>query len=560
MLKIKKRYKKEFLKEDKAKYDLINVKKSLNFNESKPKRRIKLRLAITSSFILAITVIVICLFLFIDTRTIPTYLGMEVVDAPTNISLNYMVKSEDIKDSDIDYYAKVNERLVVAIYLDNPDDFEIVSLVINDTRYSSFNFADYSTNDTIYIIMYLDSNPGIETLYIDELRYIDKDKIENAKFAGDRSILIAKEYDKLPEIKVIKEEYDDKSYVLDYDLFDYYGIANNLNVLLYLNNEVVDSLVVDIKQESIKFNNLLKNTTYKLVIYVEIDILNGMGITKQQLYESNFTTDVGISYTTKVDDTSLTVDYTAKGDVTKVITKLYYNDELISEQNGLNVLFNNLLTNKTYLVEVSYEYLLLDKTYTDSFSFNFETKQLQAPKILDFNASSTPRTITYDYKLEDIDNVITNKSVNLYLGEQLVQENGDFVDLFSNCEYKLVLVVEYDLLDGNGKQSIVKELVIKTKEYQEPTLDTKETYLLILENNKLYYNVSLIDENNLIKDYTIAIYADNNLLFNDIANSGMLILDNTYSNIELRITITYDLFDGNGERIMVLKQGLGGKL
>lgn len=559
MLKIKKRYKKEFLKEDKAKYDLINVKKSLNFNESKPKRRIKLRLAITSSFILAITVIVICLFLFIDTRSIPTYLGMEVVDAPTNISLNYMVKSEDIKESDIDYYAKVNERLVVAIYLDNPDDFEIVSLVINDTRYSSFNFADYSTNDTIYIIMYLDSNPGIETLYIDELRYIDKDKIENAKFAGDRSILIAKEYDKLPEIKVIKEEYDDKSYVLDYDLFDYYGIANNLNVLLYLNNEVVDSLIVDIKQESIKFNNLLKNTTYKLVIYVEIDILNGMGITKQQLYESNFTTDVGISYTTKVDDTSLTVDYTAKDDVTKVITKLYYNDELISEQNGLNVLFNNLLTNKTYLVEVSYEYLLLDKIYTDSFSFNFETKQLQAPKILDFNASSTPRTITYDYKLEDIDNVITNKSVNLYLGEQLVQENGDFVDLFSNCEYKLVLVVEYDLLDGNGKQSIVKELVIKTKEYQEPTLDTNETYLLI-SVNKLYYNVSLIDENNLIKDYTIAIYADNNLLFNDIANSGMLILDNTYSNIELRITITYDLFDGNGERTMELKHGLGGEL
>ena len=559
MLKIKKRYKKEFLKEDKAKYDLINVKKSLNFNESKPKRRIKLRLAITSSFILAITVIVICLFLFIDTRTIPTYLGMEVVDAPTNISLNYMVKSEDIKDSDIDYYAKVNERLVVAIYLDNPDDFEIVSLVINDTRYSSFNFADYSTNDTIYIIMYLDSNPGIETLYIDELRYIDKDKIENAKFAGDRSILIAKEYDKLPEIKVIKEEYDDKSYVLDYDLFDYYGIVNNLNVLLYLNNEVVDSLIVDIKQKSIKFNNLLKNTTYKLVIYVEIDILNGMGITKQQLYESNFTTDLGISYTTKVDDTSLTVDYTAKDDVTKVITKLYYNDELISEQNSLNVLFNNLLTNKTYLVEVSYEYLLLDKTYTDSFSFNFETKQLQAPKILDFNASSTPRTITYDYKLEDIDNVITNKSVNLYLGEQLVQENGDFVDLFSNCEYKLLLVVEYDLLDGNGKQYIVKELVIKTKEYQEPTLDTNETDLLILEN-KLYYNVSLIDENNLIKDYTIAIYADNNLLFNDIANSGMLILDNEYSNIELRITITYDLFDGNGERIMVLKHGLGGEL
>lgn len=559
MLKIKKRYKKEFLKEDKAKYDLINVKKSLNFNESKPKRRIKLRLAITSSFILAITVIVICLFLFTDTRTIPTYLGMEVVDAPTNISLNYMVKSEDIKESDIDYYAKVNERLVVAIYLDNPDDFEIVSLVINDTRYSSFNFADYSTNDTIYIIMYLDSNPGIETLYIDELRYIDKDKIENAKFAGDRSIFIAKEYDKLPEIKVIKEEYDDKSYVLDYDFFDYYGIVTNLNVLLYLNNEVVDSLVVDIKQESIKFNNLLKNTTYKLVIYVEIDILNGMGITKQQLYESNFTTDVGISYTTKVDDTSLTVDYTAKDDVTKVITKLYYNDELISEQNGLNVLFNNLLTNKTYLVEVSYEYLLLDKIYTDSFSFTFETKQLQAPKILDFNASSTPRTITYDYKLEDIDNVITNKSVNLYLGEQLVQENGDFVDLFSNCEYKLLLVVEYDLLDGNGKQYIVKELVIKTKEYQEPTLDTNETDLLILEN-KLYYNVSLIDENNLIKDYTIDIYADNNLLFNDIANSGMLILDNAYSNVELRITITYDLFDGNGERIMVLKHGLGGEL
>ena len=559
MLKIKKRYKKEFLKEDKAKYDLINVKKTLNFNESKPKRRIKLRLAITSSFILAITVIVICLFLFTDTRTIPTYLGMEVVDAPTNISLNYMVKSEDIKESDIDYYAKVNERLVVAIYLDNPDDFEIVSLVINDTRYSSFNFADYSTNDTIYIIMYLDSNPGIETLYIDELRYIDKDKIENAKFAGDRSIFIAKEYDKLPEIKVIKEEYDDKSYVLDYDFFDYYGIVTNLNVLLYLNNEVVNSLVVDIKQESIKFNNLLKNTTYKLVIYVEIDILNGMGITKQQLYESNFTTDVGISYTTKVDDTSLTVDYTAKDDVTKVITKLYYNDELISEQNGLNVLFNNLLTNKTYLVEVSYEYLLLDKIYTDSFSFTFETKQLQAPKILDFNASSTPRTITYDYKLEDIDNVITNKSVNLYLGEQLVQENGDFVDLFSNCEYKLSLVVEYDLLDGNGKQYIVKELVIKTKEYQEPTLDTNKTDLLILEN-KLYYNVSLIDENNLIKDYTIDIYADNNLLFNDIANSGMLILDNAYSNVELRITITYDLFDGNGERIMVLKHGLGGEL
>lgn len=559
MLKIKKRYKKEFLKEDKAKYDLINVKKSLNFNESKPKRRIKLRLAITSSFILAITVIVICLFLFTDTRTIPTYLGMEVVDAPTNISLNYMVKSEDIKESDIDYYAKVNERLVVAIYLDNPDDFEIVSLVINDTRYSSFNFADYSTNDTIYIIMYLDSNPGIETLYIDELRYIDKNKIENAKFAGDRSIFIAKEYDKLPEIKVIKEEYDDKSYVLDYDFFDYYGIVTNLNVLLYLNNEVVNSLVVDIKQESIKFNNLLKNTTYKLVIYVEIDILNGMGITKQQLYESNFTTDVGISYTKKVDDTSLTVDYTAKDDVTKVITKLYYNDELISEQNGLNVLFNNLLTNKTYLVEVSYEYLLLDKIYTDSFSFTFETKQLQAPKILDFNASSTPRTITYDYKLEDIDNVITNKSVNLYLGEQLVQENGDFVDLFSNCEYKLSLVVEYDLLDGNGKQYIVKELVIKTKEYQEPTLDTNKTDLLILEN-KLYYNVSLIDENNLIKDYTIDIYADNNLLFNDIANSGMLILDNAYSNVELRITITYDLFDGNGERIMVLKHGLGGEL
>ena len=100
----------------------------------------------------------------------------------------------------------------------------------------------------------------------------------------------------------------------------------------------------------------------------------------------------------------------------------------------------------------------------------------------DFTMTETEKTQTsfkFDISVTDIDKVGAITKIELIRGKDVTNvenlETREFADLLSNNDYTVRVTYTYDLNDGVGKQTLIKELTIKTEEKAEETEETEET-------------------------------------------------------------------------------------
>ena len=119
----------------------------------------------------------------VNKSDIPVYTGASLEQASSKSQIKKQSYEEIIPDigvtSDVSYFVKPKEVVTVNIGLNNPNDYEILSLTIDNVKYQSFQFKESSTGNTIKIDMVSPENAGEYAYNIDKIKYIDGTEIKD---------------------------------------------------------------------------------------------------------------------------------------------------------------------------------------------------------------------------------------------------------------------------------------------------------------------------------------------------------------------------------------------
>jgi hypothetical protein len=231
--------------------------------------------------------------------------------------------------------------------------------------------------------------------------------------------------------------------------------------------------------------------------------------------------------------------------------KLYKNGELVNELNTDAVSVSELLTASEYVLIAEYQ----DLGQPATISLTFATLEKGVPGIFITSTNATQTDINFEITESDTDNVGAIAKIELIHNNGTIEaENVDvrnFTNLLSGNSYILRVTYVYDLNDGNGEQTIVREKEVTTVAKTIPQVS-------IIDANKTQTDVSFdVFENDIDNVGAIAsielIHANGTIVAEnaDVRSFADLLSGNNYT---IRVTYAYDLNDGNGEQTIVVNK------
>lgn len=343
---------------------------------------------------------------------------------------------------------------------------------------------------------------------------------------------------------------------------------------LYRNDSPVSELTTKTFEEmSEKLKNLYSASKYTLKANYSYDLNEGEGEVDKSIsiefYTSKYdapTFNINVE-NIGFDNVSFSINQSGYEDLIsktlKVVNKeteevLYTTNEFVLNNS---IFVNGLNSNSTYEIIIEYSYDLDDGNgvINQTVSSEFTTSKYDAPSVDLNNMSIGFKSLRFDVLFENAPTVL---SAYLELIDNDTQDviakyenidNGQhfFIDsLTSNHDYKVKVIYEYNLNDGNGILEGVYENDYSTKELLD--------YDINVEINQIYdtsfnYGIDLINKQNVIKvDYSELIdYETKESIQTYDINYGWdgnysYTFNNLISNHKYKLIVYYSLFADEG--------------
>jgi|GEM_PF-3010952 len=295
---------------------------------------------------------------------------------------------------------------------------------------------------------------------------------------------------RVPTISIVDVVPSEYGFEFGVETTDYDHVGEIIAIELYQDDVLLQSLD-DLSIRS--FDGLRYGSTYTLMVTYQYSYGDEAGDTSIEITKRIKTLDkenVPIVEVTDVVETkdSVTFDYNITdtlGIGSDIVIKLYdaqYN--LIETLEGSTLIFENLLSNYNYVIQVNYTYDFDDGfgTNTAEGIYAFKTLSKVTPTLEFGNVSSTDQNIQFGFIETDPDGVGAITSISLYQDDVLIESLSDlslrnFEGLDSYTSYRIVVTYDYDLNDTVGTHQITKTYSIKTS----PIINATSTELINTE-------------------------------------------------------------------------------
>ena len=474
----------------------------------------------------------------------------EIIEEDSSISL-------EIPDQKM-YYAKPDQDIYINVHISNPDSFEILSFTLNGKKYSSYMFEDGSDMENLILKVNVGDAKGVIEYTIDAIKYVDGTEIKDVIMEGDRTIKVGVYSAGIqPKISASNEFIGINEVSLEVDLSDKFELIERCGGKAYAficnDEKLLESKTVDLGYNKIEFKNLKTNTTYTYGVFAYYDALDGKGMEKHILFEKEFTTKTVVA----VKDPEIAQESISFNVVFNELFKskklsamtLYLGEAKVAEVNVSGDItkktftLTKLLSNNEYRLVLKYENL----GKTETVEYTFKTLEKAPP---DFTLTETEKTQTsfkFDITVTDVDSVGAISKIELVHGDDVTNiENlatRELAELLSNNDYTIKVTYTYDLNDGVGKQTLIKELTIKTEEKAEPTFTikdvTSDTYTISGSYEKTNTDNTLIS-------YSVTLYKGDELISESAEKKIDFSSLDYYTDYTVKITYTFDANDGKG--------------
>ena len=483
----------------------------------------------------------------INKQTIPSFddVFIDNSDISTNLppALNDEILNDLITSSGNNelIYARKDEVKEVMIKLNNPSKYEIISFVINDIKYTNYQFKTSSNYEEIYFDLTVPSISGVYEYVISEIKYIDNETIKNVTIDKTSVFRIGVMYEDIPVTCVVSDYIssdDSYSFSVFLNLPQIYPSDGIYRFYLLKDGKIIKKESLSEGENKFNYNDLLHDVSYNVIVASNIDLLDGGNNNTHILYDEVFKTRELIKLDLKATCTSISLDIIQEEGVCITSCSLFCGDIKVDE-NTNNYFFDDLMSSTKYSLVITYSYK--GKNYVKK--ADIATLEKVAPTInLSYNV--THNIISGSLDLLDLDNTLTYYEVLLYNNDVLIdssKENDFSFNVNSNTLYKLVLKYSYNL--GSSDEIITSTSCYDVKSLKQvPSFDI---VIISITDDSLTYKIDILDENSTGRLKYVKISNDSfEKELSDIIGSISNLVSNT--NYTLTACYTYDLNDGNG--------------
>ena len=305
-----------------------------------------------------------------------------------------------------------------------------------------------------------------------------------------------------------------------------------------------------------EMENLLSDNEYTLRVTYVYDLNDGEGkhvIIKELIANTDAKTapNIEINNTAKDQDSLdfevIITDTDSVGYIESV--EVIHGSETTALEKVTIHEIDNLLSDNEYTLRVTYVYDLNDgegeHVIIKELVVNTDAKLV--PVISITNTDKNQTELNFLVSITDVD------SVGLFTGAELIHgndvtelekaENYAFKDLLSNNDYTLRVVYTYNLNDGQGEKTLLKELTVKTDEKLAPKFEITNATATV---NGISAKYTCTDVEGTLVSYKVELYDGNTFVAENAEKKIEFSSLEMFKDYRIVITYTYDVNDGNG--------------
>ncbi len=465
--------------------------------------------------------------------------------------------SLEVNGSDTMYYAEQNQAIFITVHVNNPDNYEILSFTLNGKVYSSYMFEDGSDMENLILKYNVGDAEGIVEYTIDAIKYVDGTEIKDVLMEGDRTVKVGVYTENQPHVTVSNELVGINKIALTVALTDELGLLeiSNGQVMARLTegDRILSEKELSYKEVcEIIFDELSADTSYRCEIIAIYDALDGQGVADHVLFAQERRTEKFVAFdgvSVTQDSVSFNLLWNEKIDGADILSlALYQGETLIRELPVTSMKATGLLSDTEYTLVVSYR----NSGAVEAVKATFITQAKAVPQLTVTADKITQSAISFAVNLTDPDGTGRIDKIELLHGTGTpVVESGNvrtFENLLSDNAYTVQVTAEYDLNDGQGAQTIVKTLDVRTLAKATPSLAVTAG---TVTQSAIPFSVSYTDADKVGRVTKIELLhgTDTRVVEGgDVRMFENLLSDNAYT---VRVTAEYDLNDGQGAQTIV---------
>ncbi|MFU8786210.1 MAG: hypothetical protein ACNA7U_03105, partial [Candidatus Izemoplasmataceae bacterium] len=513
-----------------------------------------------------------------------------VQQTPPTFSHILVEDRSPVLDGEIDPYVVNKQDMIrVEVHLNNPSNFRINTVTINQTTYRTNRFDETSTNSMIVLYLSVGQITGLTEYTVQRIEYLDEsDAVRGFNVTTENvyEVFVLKSLPTatIPSFSLHSEALQFEINLLDVDQVI---IPASAQARLYLDGTLIDTRSLNRGVNSLVFEDLLSDETYELIVKVDYDLEDSQGVQTEYLlidsqpYKTTAKTAPSSSIlNVRVTENSITFNVSLNNPSNVLVEDglkavLLQNGDVIETKilnpNALNdITFGGLLNNNTYTIRILADFNLNDAIgLREDVLLSSSTAQTTAREIPELNAQvisvsqsrlvlsinasnleaggivdlSTLTAVLYN----DVTNVILTQA-NLLDGQLIFEVDN----LLSNTFIRIEIEADYDLQDGQGvRRDTIFETVINTSQNIIPSGTISA---MTLNQRSVTFTTSLANPSNTVVPNTfIAELYENDTLIETLilpTQGGTYTFEgiNVYYEhaYTVKIYVDYDLRDGLG--------------
>lgn len=454
-----------------------------------------------------------------------------------------------------DFYAQPNQTLYLLIKIYNPEEFDLLSCVVNGVRHHSYQFLKSSDYGNIVLEFNAGSAAGRKELELTAIQYSDGRKIRELKILENNRASYAVSEQKLPSVEISALSVTATSAEFRLLVRDPEAVVEknggNLKMFLFDGKEIVGRKELEPGDNVIKFMGLEASALYEFAVAAVCDLYDGAGKRLLIFCKDNFRSEEIIA----IANPESGADYIAfelivndkenEGSIQAI--ELLQNGKLAASLDKDGRFFSGLASGTEYLLKVTYGY---GKRFAVEEMLIKTSKK--RPEVEIKISETGKRSFRYALEITDPDSVCRITKIELYLDGILQEEKSPeteafFTELLSGKEYFLKAEYVFDLEDGLGERTESVSVPVETQALEAPRIAIEN---FVAGYSHFDFEIEVHDPDGTGELASVALHEGEELVFEEREISTALSFSGLKANTLYGITVfyEYDLNDGHGLR------------
>ena len=507
--------------------------------------------------------------------------GGTSITAPTFVGISIDSTNPHNGSDFVTFYKERTESILVEVTLNNPDNLEIRSVVIDGYYYRSTRFTSDSTTSVVKFEIEAGDDLGEHVYSVDDIEYFDGTDVKTTLINSNNEFMVYV-FKNAPQ--VVRDNYNitQNSISLDLNITDEDGVivSDSLVVELFSGATRLDVISLTAGEHTVLFDGLDSDKHYEVKVKADFDVGDSSGLNEEVVLLSNSFTTLpnalpnGTITNVEVTSNSIIFDIdiidnnsviVPSGLKVVLINEGEPNIEFLITGDIIGYEITDLLNATDYTVQLVADYdlrdgLLTQETYVLA-GHDFSTNDREVPLPTLDNLLVEQNRIMFDIVIEDPDGIILEETLvaNLYIDGVLESSNEmngynaelQIFNVLAGFDFTIEIEATYNLNDGNGDvpNQVIFTEVLSTSDNTIPVMNVTN---VSVTQGYVTVDLTVIDSFNTLKGQSMAIlYEDGVEVYSREFGVGELavIIEHPLSFLKdynIEIISSYNLRDGNG--------------